>query len=29
MSRLIGILTTLAVAAAALAPIASAGYRGW
>lgn len=29
MSRLIGIITTLSIAAVALAPIASAGYRGF
>ena len=29
MSRLIGIITTLSIAAAALAPIASAGWRNW
>ncbi len=29
MTRFIGIATTLSLAAAALAPIASAGYKGW
>ena len=29
MSRLIGIITMLSIATAALAPIASAGYKGW
>ena len=29
MTRFIGIITTLALAAVAFAPIASAGYRGW
>ncbi len=29
MPRLIGIITALSIAAAALAPIASAGYRQW
>jgi hypothetical protein len=29
MARLLGILTSLTLAAATLAPIASAGYKGW